>query len=69
MAGSKGSKGLKTQTEYQLEPGVHFPEIPEMSGANNQGEFSRQRALEKQRKEMLVRGRNVRRGNGVWLTA
>lgn len=31
-----------------------------MSGANNQGEFSRQRALEKQRKEMLVRGRNVR---------
>jgi len=40
-----------------------------MSGANNQGEFSRQRALEKQRKEMLVRGRNVRHGMGPWLTA
>ena len=41
-----------------------------MSGANNQGEFSRQRALEKQRKEMLVRRRSVQAagGSGAWLT-
>ena len=69
MAGSKGSKGLKTQRNISLNLAYIARKIPKMSGANNQGEFSRQRALEKQRKEMLVRGRIVRRGEGVWLTA
>ena len=69
MAGSKGSKGLKTQQNITLNLAYTPRKIPEMSGANNQGEFSRQRALEKQRKEMLVRERIVRCSEGVWLTA
>ena len=72
MVGSKGSKRLrlKTKTECGISLNLAYtsPKITEMSGANNQGEFGRQRALEKQRKEMLVRGRNMRLGETVWLT-
>lgn len=69
MVGSKRLR-LKTKTECGISLNLAYTsrKIPEMSGANNQGEFSRQRALEKQRKEMLVRGRIVRRGERVWLT-